>query len=305
MQHTWTIQHIPDQHGRVAVVTGASSGLGFETAKALARRGATAVLAVRDLDRGRAAAGRITRSTVNADVTVQECDLAWLDSVRTAAEGIRARHPRIDLLVNNGGVMCTPHGITRDGFETQFRINHLGHFALTGLLLEPLLTVPGSRVVTVTSLAHRFTRINLNDLQWKHRRYNRFAAYGQSKLANLMFTYELQRRLAERNTDTLAIAAHPGSAQTAIMRHLPGPLPRVAKAFGPLLAQPPAQGALPMLRAATDPTAQGGQFYGPDGFQQTMGAPVAVTSAGQSYDTAVQHRLWTMSESLTQVAYGI
>ncbi|MCP3753693.1 oxidoreductase [Streptomyces sp. TBY4] len=305
MQHTWTIQHIPDQHGRVAVVTGASSGLGFETAKALARRGATVVLAVRDLDRGRAAAGRIARSTVNADVTVQECDLASLDSVRTAAEGIRARHPRIDLLVNNGGVMCTPHGITRDGFETQFGINHLGHFALTGLLLEPLLAVPGSRVVTVTSLAHRFTRINLNDLQWKHRRYNRFAAYGQSKLANLMFTYELQRRLAERNTDTLAIAAHPGSAQTAIMRHLPGPLPRVAKAFGPLLAQPPARGALPMLRAATDPTAHGGQFYGPDGFQQTMGTPVVVTSAGQSHDTAVQHRLWTMSESLTRVAYGI
>ncbi|MEU6028962.1 oxidoreductase [Streptomyces tauricus] len=250
-------------------------------------------------------AGAVTRSAVDTDLTVQECDLASLGSVRTAAEEIHARHPRIDLLINNGGVMCTPNGVTRDGFETQFGINHLGHFALTGLLLEPLLATPGSRVVTVTSLAHRYTRIHLNDLQWRHRRYNRFAAYGQSKLANLMFTYELQRRLTDKNADTVAVAAHPGSARTAIMRHLPRPLRTATQAFGPLLAQPPAQGALPMLRAATDPAVRGGQFYGPDGFQQAMGAPVVVTSGGQSYDTAVQHRLWTLSDSLTRVVYGI
>ena len=191
MKAKWTSGDVPGQHGRLAVVTGANTGLGFETARVLAARGASVVLAVRDTDKGKAAAARIAVTAPGADVTVQRLDLASLDSVRAAAAELRARHPRIDLLINNAGVMFTPQQATRDGFELQFGTNHLGHFALTGLLLEQMLPVPGSRVVTVSSLAHRIrARINFGDLQGE-RSYSRVAAYSQSKLANLMFTYEL------------------------------------------------------------------------------------------------------------------
>ena len=191
MSAKWTSGDVPGQHGRLAVVTGANTGLGFETARVLAARGASVVLAVRDTEKGKRAAARIAGAAPGADVTVQPLDLASLDSVRAAAGELRARHPRIDLLVNNAGVMFPPRQATADGFELQFGTNHLGHFALTGLLLEQMLPVPGSRVVTVSSLAHRIrARINFGDLQ-SERSYSRVAAYGQSKLANLMFTYEL------------------------------------------------------------------------------------------------------------------
>ena len=203
MSADWTEQHIPDQHGRVAIVTGANTGLGFETARMLAEHGAAVVLAVRDLEKGRRAAARIA-----GDVTVQALDLTSLDSIRSAAADLRAVHPRIDLLVNNAGVMYTPRQTTADGFELQFGTNHLGHFALIGLLLDRLLPVPGSRVVTVSSTGHRIrAAIHFDDLQWE-RSYSRVAAYGQSKLANLMFTYELQRRLAPHGT-TVAVAPTP------------------------------------------------------------------------------------------------
>ena len=196
MKAKWTSGDVPGQRGRLAVVTGANTGLGFETARVLAARGASVVLAVRDTDKGKAAAARIAVTAPGADVTVQRLDLASLDSVRAAAAELRARHPAIDLLINNAGVMFTPQQATRDGFELQLGTNHLGHFALTGLLLEQMLPVPGSRVVTVSSLAHRIrARINFADLQ-AERSYRRVAAYSQSKLANLMFTYELQRRLS-------------------------------------------------------------------------------------------------------------
>ena len=195
MSEKWTERDVPEQQGRVAVVTGANTGLGFETARVLAARGASVVLAVRDVEKGKQAAARIAETAPGADLTVQELDLTSLESVRAAAAELRARHPRIDLLINNAGVMYTPRQTTRDGFELQFGTNHLGHFALTGLLLDLLLPVPGSRVVTVSSLGHRIrARIHFDDLQWE-RSYDRVAAYGQSKLANLMFTYELQRRL--------------------------------------------------------------------------------------------------------------
>ena len=219
----WTTADIPDQTGRVAVITGANTGLGYETALALAEHGAHVVLAVRNVDKGKDAAARITAASPRADVALQELDLTSLDSVRAAAEQLRADHDRIDLLINNAGVMYTPKSNTKDGFELQFGTNHLGHFALTGLLLDRLLPIAGSRIVTVSSVGHRILAdIHFDDLQWE-RRYNRVAAYGQAKLANLLFTYDLQRRLASNGT-TIAVAAHPGMSDTELMRNMPAPL---------------------------------------------------------------------------------
>ncbi|WP_410818441.1 SDR family NAD(P)-dependent oxidoreductase [Micromonospora sp. 050-3] len=295
----WTEQQIPRQDGRVAVVTGANTGLGFETARRLAERGASVVLAVRDTQKGKAAAARI-----NGDVSVRELDLTSLESVRDAAAGLRATHPRIDLLINNAGVMYTPRQTTRDGFEMQFGTNHLGHFALTGLLLDLLLPVPGSRVVTVSSTGHRIrAAIHFDDLQWE-RSYGRVAAYGQSKLANLMFTYELQRRLAAHGT-TVAVAAHPGISNTELARNAPAVVRRPLTWLAPVITQPATAGALPTLRAATDPSVLGGQYYGPDGVAEARGYPRLVTSSPESYDVSVQQRLWAVSEDLTGVRFPV
>src|SRR5712692_778438 len=293
MTAKWTSGDVPGQQGRLAVVTGANTGLGFETARVLAARGASVVLAVRDTDKGKAAAARIAGTAPGADVTVQPLDLTSLDSVRAAAAELRARHPRIDLLINNAGVMFPPRQTTRDGFELQLGTNHLGPFALTGLLLEQMLPVPGSRVVTVSSLAHRIqARINFDDLQ-SERSYRRVGAYSQSKLANLMFTYELQRRLSGAGT-TIAVAAHPGLAGTELGRYTPA---IVAFSYA-LVSQQAAMGALPILRAAADPGVLGGQYYGPSRLFGARGYPELARSSGQSHDPAIQRRLWTVSEEL-------
>jgi NAD(P)-dependent dehydrogenase (short-subunit alcohol dehydrogenase family) len=298
----WTTADIPDQTGRVAVITGANTGLGYETALALAEHGAHVVLAVRNLDKGKDAAARITAQSPGADVALQELDLTSLESTRAAAEQLRSQHDRIDLLINNAGVMYPPKSTTQDGFELQFGTNHLGHFAFTGLLLDRLLPVAGSRIVTVSSIGHRIRAdIHFDDLQWE-RGYNRVAAYGQAKLANLLFTYELQRRLAPHGT-TIALAAHPGGSNTELMRHLPALLARVFSVVGPLIAQDAAMGALPTLRAATDPGVLGGQYFGPDGFAQMQGHPKLVASSAKSHDVDVQRRLWAVSEELTGVVY--
>jgi NAD(P)-dependent dehydrogenase (short-subunit alcohol dehydrogenase family) len=302
MKAKWTSGDVPGQHGRLAVVTGANTGLGFETARVLAARGASVVLAVRDTDKGKAAAARIAGTAPGANVTVQPLDLTCLDSIRAAAGELRARHPRIDLLINNAGVMFPPRQTTPDGFELQLGTNHLGHFALTGLLLEQMLPVPGSRVVTVSSLAHRVrARINFADLQ-AERSYRRVAAYSQSKLANLMFTYELQRRLSgAATTTTIAVAAHPGAADTELTRNSSA----ASAALARRISQTAAMGALPVLRAATDPGVLGGQYYGPGGLFGTRGYPELARSSGQSRDTALQRRLWTASEELTGVTFPV
>jgi NAD(P)-dependent dehydrogenase (short-subunit alcohol dehydrogenase family) len=299
----WTTTDIPDQTGRTAVVTGSNTGLGFETAAALAAKGAHVVLAVRNVDKGNDAAARIGNQTPGASVAVAELDLTSLSSIRSAAEALRSTHDTIDLLINNAGVMMTPKSTTKDGFELQFGTNHLGHFAFTGLLLDRLLATPRSRVVTVSSVGHRFARngIRFDDLQWD-KDYGRVAAYGQAKLANLMFTYELQRRLY--GTETIAAAAHPGGSRSELTRNLPRPVALASSLLEPMF-QSADMGALPTLRAATDPGVIGGQYFGPDGFAEQRGYPVVVSSSRVSHDVDAQKRLWTVSEELTGVTFPV
>ena len=303
---TWTEDDVPDQTGRVAVITGSNTGLGFDTAKVLAARGATVVLACRDTAKADAAAERLRQMSTAATVAVEELNLGSLESVRNAAAAIGNRYPSIDLLVNNAGVMYPPRETTADGFELQFGTNHLGHFALTGLLLGNLLPVRGSRVVVVASIAHKIrARIAFDDLQWERRRYQRVAAYGQSKLANLMFARELQRRLEAAGAPTIAVAAHPGMAATELTRHLPGGrLPGFTWLLGRALYTSE-MGALPSLRAATDPGVGGGQYYGPAGFAGLRGYPELSDSSAQSRDAETSRELWRVSEELTGVSYPV
>jgi NAD(P)-dependent dehydrogenase (short-subunit alcohol dehydrogenase family) len=301
----WTETDVPAQRGRTAVITGANAGLGFQTARVLAARGARVVLACRDLGRAKEAGARIDRDpNCLTPPEVIRLDLASLASVREAASEIGAAHDRIDLLINNAGVMMTPYQRTADGFELQLGVNHLGHFALTALLLPRMLGVPGSRIVTVASNGHKLGRIDFADLQ-SERRYRKMAAYYQSKLANLMFHYELQRRLAAAGAETEALAAHPGKARTDLTRYLPAWM-----RFGDLVMEQPfghsaAMGALATLRAATDPAARGGEYYGPGGPGGFRGYPRLVTSTGRARDTDAQQRLWRESERLTGVSYPV
>src|SRR3984957_17740737 len=298
----WTTANIPDQTGRTAVITGANTGLGYETAAGLAAKGANVVLAVRNLDKGKVAVCRIEESTPGAHVALQQPALTSLDSINAAAGELRDQYDTIDLLINNAGVMWTPKSTTKDGFELQFGTNHLGHFAFTGLLLDRLLPVEGSRVVTVSSMGHRIrAAIHFDDLQWE-RSYSRVGAYGQAKLANLLFTYELQRRLI--GTNTIAVAAHPGGSRSELTRNLPQPVSVAMRVVEPIF-QAAAMGALPTLRAATDPSVLGGQYYGPDGFAEQRGYPKVVASSDQSHDVDSQNRLWTVSEELTSVVFPV
>lgn len=304
----WTTAHIPSQDGRVAIVTGSNTGLGFETAAELARAGATVVLACRDTTKAAIAADSIRSRTKNGAVEVLALDLGDLSSVRDAAAETLDRWPRIDLLIDNAGVMIPPKSTTADGFELQFGTNHLGHFAFTGLVLDGLTATPGSRIVVVSSIAHSDGQMRWDDLQWE-RSYNRMAAYSQSKLANLLFVFELDRRLRLAELPTIALAAHPGVSSTELARHIPGAnLPGVKQLVGGLLSatlNSAADGALPSLRAATDPDAMGGAYYGPNGFREMRGDPVLVMPAGRALREPDWARLWGISEELTGVDYGI
>jgi NAD(P)-dependent dehydrogenase (short-subunit alcohol dehydrogenase family) len=293
----WTTADVPDQTGRVAVITGANTGIGFGVAAALADKGAQVVLAVRDLDKGKHAASQISATSRHAYVTVQELDLAWLGSVCEAANGLKSAYPRIDLLINNAGVMFTPEGCTRDGFELQFATNHLGHFALTGLLLPRIETTPKARVINVSSAIHFTGRIDFDDLQ-AERSYNPTRAYGQSKLANLLFTRELQRRFESARIDALSAAAHPGSTRTGLQQHSSLMAAAVA-----VFSQLPPEGALPTLYAATAPDVRGGEYFGPSRWFGMLGPPERARSSPRSKDAAAAGRLWEASEKLTGVAY--
>jgi NAD(P)-dependent dehydrogenase (short-subunit alcohol dehydrogenase family) len=301
----WSLTDIPDLTGRTAVVTGANSGIGFRTAVELARRGAEVTLAARDRERGATALGRLRAEVPDAAAALAALDLAGLDSVRAFAEAYQP--DGLDLLVNNAGVMAVPLRLTPDGFESQFGTNHLGHFALTGLLLPRLLARPGARVVTVTSSVHRRGSLDFGNLD-AERGYRKWPAYAQSKLANLLFTFELQRRADAAGADLAAVAAHPGYATTNLQ--IAGPRlagSRVneagARLLNRVLGQSAAGGALPLLRAATDPAVRGGEVFGPGGFQQMRGAPVQVPVSRRARDRELAERLWTVSEEKTGVRY--
>ncbi|MEU4405908.1 oxidoreductase [Streptosporangium sp. NPDC023963] len=285
----WTADEIPDLTGSVAVVTGASGGIGVPTALELARHGARVVLTARDADRGRAALDAVRAAVPGAAAEVRALDLADLGSVRAFAETVDGP---LDLLVNNAGVGPMPRRTTADGFETQLGVNHLGHFALTGLLMPRLLAAPAARVVTVSSDAHAVGAIDFDDLALD-RRYGRFSAYGRSKLANLLFALELQRRADASGTALLSLATHPGMTATGIMKA--GALSRPLNALLRLALQPPAKGALPSLYAATSPEARGGQYVGP--------GPKVLRPSPRALDAAVAARLWERSEELTGVRF--
>ncbi len=297
----WTEHDIPDQTGRTALVTGANTGIGFEAARALAQHGARVLLACRSEAKAAAALERIRAVVPSCDIEMVSLDLASLASVRAAAAAVVGLTERLDLLINNAGVMALPKRTTADGFEMQFGTNHLGHFALTGLLLDLLVATEGSRVVSVSSQAHRMGKIDFDDLA-AERSYRRWSRYGMSKVANLLFTYELDRRFRRAQVSTVAVAAHPGGSNTELARDA-GTLMKLTGPLARLTMQSAAMGALPTLRAATDLTVQGGEYYGPDGFGESRGHPELVDSSRYSKQTDVAGRLWTESERLTGVSY--
>jgi NAD(P)-dependent dehydrogenase (short-subunit alcohol dehydrogenase family) len=298
---SWTVADIPRLDGRTAVVTGANSGLGLATARELARAGAGVVLACRSEEKGRGAVDSILRAVPGADVSLATLDLADLDSVRAFAG---ARVEAVDLLINNAGIMAAPRVQTRQGFESQFGTNHLGHFALTGLLLPSLLKSAAPRVVTVSSTMHRGGKMNFDDLNGE-RKYSRWGAYSQSKLANLMFCFELQRRATEAGSTLLSLAAHPGYAATNLQFAAPERFYERAYMWigNRVFAQSAEMGAEPTLYAATVPGLPGGTFIGPGGLAEQRGHPKVVTAASKAYDEQAWRRLWVRSEELTGVHY--
>ena len=292
----WSLADVPDQRGRVSIVTGSNTGLGLSNARMLAEKGATVVMACRNLDKANAAAQGIRDGVPGADVRVSELDLSSLASVRAFAARFLAEYPCLDLLINNAGVMTPPRTITADGFELQFESNHLGHFLLTGLLLPLLEKKQGARVVSLSSIAHRGGKIDFDNLN-AERGYSRVASYAQSKLACMMFGLELQRRLEKSGSKTLSLIAHPGGTATELARHF-GIFEPVLTALG----QSVDAGSLPTLRAATDPNAHGGEYYGPKWFR-FRGPAVLEIPKSQALDTAVAAKLWTVSEKLAGISY--
>lgn len=304
---TWTAKDIPDLSGKTAIVTGGNSGIGYEAAAQLAGKGAHTVLACRDAAKAREAAIRLKGTFPNASVEFMALDLASLVSIRAFAAAFEEKHKGLDILCNNAGVMALPYRKTADGFEMQFGTNHLGHFALTGLLLPRLLATPGARVVNVSSTAHRIGRIDFDDLN-SERRYRKWMAYGQSKLANLLFTYELQRRLEAARAGVISVACHPGYAATNLQAAGPrmegsSLMESITDLGNRLIAQSAAMGALPTLYAATAPDVRGGDYIGPDGLFENRGHPKKTASNSRSHDRAAAARLWQVSEELTDVRY--
>jgi protochlorophyllide reductase len=297
MTTEWTAADIPDQSGRVAVVTGANSGLGYHLALVLALAGAQVVLACRNVGRAESAVAAIRALAPDARVSFIRLDLADLSSVAAFSSRLTGEHGRLDLLVNNAGLMAVDQSRTVDGFETQLGVNHLGHFALTARLLPVLLSTPGARIASMSSMGHRSGHLVIDDLMFDRRGYRRWQAYFQSKLANVLFTVELQRRLAQAGAGTIAVAAHPGMARTDLGSEGHGISNRLIGIGMPIASRSAASGALPLLRAATAPTVLGGQFYGPRWL--VVGPPVLETASKRARDDASARSLWRASVELT------
>jgi len=293
----WTSNDIPDLTGKIVIVTGANSGIGYEAALALARKGATVVMACRSMEKAKQATRKIRGEVQGAKLELMNLDLSSLASIRQFADEFEKKYKTLDILINNAGVMMPSYTKTKDGFELQFGTNHLGHFALTGLLLDTITKTPNSRIVVTSSVGHKYGEIQFEDLNWE-KSYSRLRSYAQSKLANLLFTYELQRRLEQAGSKTIAVAAHPGWSKTSLQRHS-----RFLRILNPLFGQSMEHGAWPMLYAATSESVRGGEYYGPGGRKEMRGHPKKVESNEKSHDREVAARLWKVSEEMTGIKY--
>ncbi len=295
-KYNWTAENIPEQKGRIAIITGSSSGIGYEAARVLANKNAKVIIAVRNLSKGEIAKSNIVGQNKNAAVEVMKIDLSDLASVKGFAEEYKKKYTKLDLLINNAGVMIPPYSKTKDGFELQMGTNHFGHFALTLQLLETIQATPNSRIVNVASAAHKYGNINFDDPNWENRKYKSWRAYGDSKIANLYFTKELAARLNK----VIVTAAHPGWTATELQRH--------SGLFGflnQIFAMKQDQGALPTLRAALDENAISGDYFGPDGWQEWKGYPVKVDTNKLAKDMSAAKKLWNVSEELTKVKFSV
>lgn len=305
MKENWTTEFIPDLSGKVIIVTGGNSGLGYWSVKAFAENGAEVILASRSKENGEKAKAEILNEVPKGNIKVAELDLTDLKSVRRFAENFQQNYSRLDVLLNNAGIMTTPYFTTKDGFEGQVGTNHLGHFALTGLLLPVIQKTPGSRVVNVSSMAHKQGKMDFSNLLFENGKgYSPMKAYGRSKLANLLFTYELQRFFEANNINSISVAAHPGVSQTNLARHLEDKL--LFKILYPLfkvMTQDAEKGALPQIRASVDPHVKAGEYYGPSGFNEMKGQPVKVQSNSASHNAEDARKLWEVSEELTGVKF--
>lgn len=301
----WTFENIPNLHGKIIIVTGGNSGLGFESVKAFALKGAKVILACRNLIKGEKAKSEILLENTSVDIIVMGLDLANLNSVKIFAEQYKQQYRQLDVLLNNAGIMATPNIKTDDGFEVQLGTNHLGHFALTACLLPLLKATPKSRVVNVSSLAHKGGIIDFDDLMFeKGRKFKSMRAYGQSKLANLLFTFELQRFFETNNIDCIAAAAHPGGSNTRLANHFETSwfMTQVSKIARGVM-QSAAVGALPQIRASVDYSVNGGDYFGPSGICEIFGYPVLVKSNTESHNVEYAKKLWRLSEELTELKY--
>lgn len=304
-KNNWTKNNIPDLTGKVIIVTGGNVGLGFEAVKMFSAKNAEVILASRNMRRGAKAKRNILREFPQGNINVMKLDLGDLQSIHDFAESFSKNYQKLDILLNNAGIMWCPYDETKDGFESQFGVNHLGHFALTGLLLPVLKKTNQSRVVTVSSLGHRNAKLDLNNLMFNKDNYDNRVAYFNSKLANLLFTYELQRKFEENNLDIISVAAHPGGSNTNLARHVEKRLWFVLlKPLLVLLAQSAEKGTLPQVRASVAPEVKSGEYYGPKGFNEMGGYPVLVESTPDSYNQVNAKKLWKISEKLTGITYN-
>lgn len=296
----WDSNNISDQKGRVVIVTGSSSGIGYETARVLAEKNATVIMAVRNLKKGNAASEKILGQHPNADIKVMELDLANLASICKFASEFKNKFSRLDLLINNAGVMMPPYSRTADGFELQFGTNHLGHFALTGLLFDLIRATSGSRIVNVSSSGHNYGDLDFDDLNWEKRPYKKMKSYADSKIANLYFTYELQKRVDRNGGNPLVAAAHPGWTATELQRHA-----GLFRFLNHFFSQDITMGALPILYAAVGADVKGGDYYGPSGWREMRGYPKKVASNKLSHNEEIARKLWEISEELTGVKFDL